>query len=404
MVTDFGDCPPGSLRQNRFMLALWARCIRLVGYRGKGDTEVPTCNHPLRRRYHIIFAVASLLFVLSAAHPARACTAFLQEDLLAGKNYDWNLDDGLLIVNKKGIAKRALLLNPLEKAAEWVSQYGSVTFNQYGREMPNGGMNEAGLIVESLWLNDTRLSEPDERPALTAWAQYQLDNSRTVAEVIATDLKIRISPAMPAPLHYFVADCEGNAAVVEFIGGKMVCHTGEQLPHKLITNDTCDSSLAFLAQHEGFGGSKPIQKGSHHSLDRFVVAADRLKAYRSDGTGPRPIEYAFDTLAAVRQGSATKWSIVYDLKSLEINYKTERCAATRTICLKEFDFGSKTPVRVISINTPHTGVLNPYFMDYEADLNGWLIYYCAKHTPMLSQIPDVLLDLLARYPETTFAK
>ncbi len=59
---------------------------------------------------------------------------------------------------------------------------------------------------------------------------------------------------------------------------------------------------------------------------------------------------------------------------------------------------------MISINTPHAGVLNPYFMDYDADLNSWLIYYCVRHTPMLSLIPDPMLDLLAHYPETTVTK
>lgn len=352
----------------------------------------------------VVVAVLFLLAALPVAQPARACTAFLQADLIAGKNYDWNLDQGLILVNKKGIAKRALLLNPAEKAAEWVSKYGSVSFNQYGREMPNGGMNEAGLVVETLMLPCTQNPGEDDRPAVTAWVQYQLDNSGTIDDVVASDKTIRISQGMPMPIHFFVADAQGQAAVVEFIEGKMVCHTGEQLPHKLITNDTCDQSLAYLAQHSGFGGSQEIRKSSRGSLDRFVIAADRLKAFQPDGSRQAAIEYAFDTLAAVRQGKATKWSIVHDVKNLEIHYKTERCDKIRTVRLKDLDFSPKTPVRMVSINTPHTGVLTPFFMDYDADLNSWLIYYCVKHTPMLSQIPDMLLEVLARYPETTFPK
>ncbi|HSV99606.1 MAG TPA: linear amide C-N hydrolase [Sedimentisphaerales bacterium] len=352
----------------------------------------------------VLMVVVAVLSFLLVTQPAKACTAFLQGDLIAGKNYDWNLDHGLLIVNKKGIAKRALLLNPLEKAAEWLSKYGSVTFNQYGREMPNGGMNEVGLVIETLMLPNTQNPAPDDRPAVTAWVQYQLDNSGTVEEVIASDKAIRISQAMPMPIHFFVADAQGQAAVVEFIEGRMVAHAGEQLPHKLITNDTCESSLAFLAEHKGFGGTKEILKGSHGSLDRFAATADRLKTYRPDGSRQAAIQYAFDTLAAVRQGKATKWSIVHDVKNLEIHYKTERCDQVRTVRLKDLDFNPKTPVRMVSINTLHTGVLTPHFMDYDADLNSWLIYYCVKRTPMLSLIPDMMLDLLARYPETTVAE
>jgi len=136
----------------------------------------------------LLASVVSLIVVLAIAPSARPCTAFLQDGaLLAGKNLDWILDEGLLIVNKKGVSKRAMVLDPTEKTAQWVSRYGSVTFNQYGREMPMGGMNEAGLVVESLWLDNTRNPQPDERPGLISWPQYQLDNCRTVAEVVATD-------------------------------------------------------------------------------------------------------------------------------------------------------------------------------------------------------------------------
>jgi penicillin V acylase-like amidase (Ntn superfamily) len=31
-----------------------------------------------------------------------------------------------------------------------------VTFNQYGRNFPSGGMNEAGLVIELMWLEGSR--------------------------------------------------------------------------------------------------------------------------------------------------------------------------------------------------------------------------------------------------------
>jgi penicillin V acylase-like amidase (Ntn superfamily) len=364
-------------------------------------------KHKISQRSYgrLLAGILFVIAVLAAAPSAPACTAFLQDGvLLAGKNLDWMLDEGLLTVNKKGVSKRAMVLDPQEKTAQWVSQYGSVTFNQYGREMPSGGINEAGLVVESLWLDNTRNPAPDERPGLIAWAQYQLDNCRTVAEVAATDAKIRISPTMPMPLHFFVCDREGGAAVVEFIDGKLVSHTGDKLPYKLITNNTCDESLAYLGQHDGFGGSKPVQHGSRDSLDRFVIAAERLKAFRAADSKQTPVQYAFDTLAAVRQSDATKWTIVYDLKNLEIHYKTDRCADVRTVQLAGLDFSPQTPVRVISINTAHTGVLNPHFVEYDTDVNRWLVYYCLRHTPQTQAIPDPLIEAFARYPDTMQSK
>jgi choloylglycine hydrolase len=359
------------------------------------------CGRFSLRWFRVTLVAVAVFACLLPGASARACTAFLQQGLIAGKNYDWHLDDGLLFVNKRGIAKRALLLDPTEKAAEWTSKYGSVTFNQYGREMPCGGMNEAGLVVETLMLTATRVPAPDERPAVIAWMQYQLDTSATVGEVIASDRVVRLSPAMPMPVHFFVCDRQGEAAVLEFLDGKLVCHTGDRLAHPLITNSTYEESLAHLARHDGFGGTRPIRKGSHHSLDRFVVAADRLKTWRGDLPEQSPIAYAFETLAAVAQGQSTKWSIVYDLNGLEIHYRTQRCPATRNVRLEDLDFAPQTPVRMIAINTSATGVLNRHFVDYDADVNKWLIHYCAQRTELLAQVPAALLDLLARYPETT---
>ena len=36
--------------------------------------------------------------------------------------------------------------------AQWQSKYASVTFNQYGVELPTGGINEKGLVVEIMGL------------------------------------------------------------------------------------------------------------------------------------------------------------------------------------------------------------------------------------------------------------
>jgi choloylglycine hydrolase len=42
------------------------------------------------------------------------------------------------------------LPTPGEKPLTWVATYGSVSFNQNGRELPCGGINEAGLVIEQM--------------------------------------------------------------------------------------------------------------------------------------------------------------------------------------------------------------------------------------------------------------
>ncbi len=69
-------------------------------------------------------------FLLLGALPAAACTTFCLKDasgLVFGRNYDYDFGDAMVLVNPRGVAKTSLLDgNP----ARWVSQFGSVTFNQ----------------------------------------------------------------------------------------------------------------------------------------------------------------------------------------------------------------------------------------------------------------------------------
>src|SRR5512140_604621 len=110
------------------------------------------------------------LLLLLAAPPARPCSAFLLDapsGPVVAKGYDWSDERGLVVINKRGVEKRALVLAPSDTPATWRSRLASLTFNQYGRELPNGGMNEAGLVVEVLILPSTVFSAPDGRPVVT---------------------------------------------------------------------------------------------------------------------------------------------------------------------------------------------------------------------------------------------
>jgi Penicillin V acylase and related amidases len=53
------------------------------------------------------------------------------------------------------------MIQPPEKPIEWISKYGSITFNQSGREFPHGGINEKGLVIEQMWLDEAAYPEMD---------------------------------------------------------------------------------------------------------------------------------------------------------------------------------------------------------------------------------------------------
>lgn len=340
-----------------------------------------------------------VLLLLVATPASRACTClfvFNATTARFARNYDWGLELGVLTVNNRGVAKTAL---SFENPASWVSRYGSVTFNQYGRELPNDGMNEAGLVVAVMWLNASRYPTPDERPSVGSaqWVQYQLDTAATVADVLASDDAIRISPNGGGMVHYLVADAAGNAAVVEWIDGERVVHTGDDLAVKALTNDTYERSLAYLAKQGGVDADKPMP-GSRMSLDRFARAA--VAADRAEAAGDWSDGEAFAALASVAQGDRTKWSIVYDARAKSVRFKTHSSPAVKRLGFAGLDFSTDTPVQVLDISDASPGDAAPQLRDYTTEQNLRNINAAFDATLFLKPWPQAIRKQIAEYPET----
>ena len=346
------------------------------------------------KRLYPVRPLAVLILAALPVPPAGACTTFCLKhgpEAVFGKNYDWSVGDGLVMVNKRGVAKTAAL-PPQEKPASWVSRYGSVTFNQYGREFPNGGMNEAGLVVELMWLDETAYPAADGRPALGCleWIQYQLDNFTTAAEVARNAGRLRISSE--AKVHFLACDKSGGCAAVELIGGKPVVHTGASLPARALTNHSYEDSLRF---RERTRGDAKARQGIG-SLQRFARASARVEEY----AGGDPVRYAFDTLDGVAQGDYTRWSIVYDLRAGRVHWRTRENRRIRSVALSAFNFSCATPVKLLDIGEG-AGDVTRLFANYTPAANRKLVASSVHQTEFLAGMPEQEIAEAARHPETT---
>jgi choloylglycine hydrolase len=325
-----------------------------------------------------------------------ACTTFCLKnkgEVLFGKNYDWMIGDGMIFVNKRGVEKKAMVAGN-EAAARWISKYGSVTFNQYGKDNPSGGMNEAGLVIELMWLEDTEYPKADSRPVVDVleWIQYSLDISGTVEDVVKNAEAVRI--ASPVKLHYLVNDKAGNSATIEFLDGKLVAHTGEKLAVSTLTNDTYEKSLNYSK------ATAPEKAKTESSFDRFTRAAAKTKEFaQKPKTEQEAVNYAFEILSNVAQKNSTQWSIVYDQKRGKIHFRSMQSPIIKSIDTKSFDYSCGNAVKIFDVNSKESGDVTAKFADYTRAANRDLIERSFNGTPFLKIVPSASRDDLAQFSE-----
>jgi penicillin V acylase-like amidase (Ntn superfamily) len=333
-----------------------------------------------------------------------SCTTFCIKDarnLVLGKNFDFYTGVGHVVVNKRNIRKASF--TPFsERSFEWVSKYGSVTFNQMGREFPCGGINEKGLVIELLWLSETGYPSLDERHGMfeSQWIQYQLDNATSVKDVLASDNVVRISKAGSAPVHFLICDAGGNIATLEYLGGKMIFHTGSTLPICALTNDTYAKSENFVNSITDLK-RKYSAPSSSGSLDRFGRTAMMLHEFSNQNA----IDYSFNILNAVSQPELTQWSIVYDIKNMTVHYKTRDNPETRTMKLADFDFACNSPSLYSDIGNTMVNNHLP-FQPYSYERNREIIYNALDALSTLPEFKPLLpsekeKESMTHYPAST---
>jgi choloylglycine hydrolase len=352
------------------------------------------------RRIVSVVALSSLALLVLGFAPAGAdaCTGLFvggHDGRLMAFSYDWPVPGGRLMVNPNGLVKTALVKDGLNPAS-WTARFGSVTFNQYGREFPNGGMNRAGLAMHALWLDGSSYPASDG-PAIDAlqWIQYCLDSFKTVGEVAQSASTMAISS--PASLHFFACDADGSCAVIEFLDGAPVIRAGEELPLPLLTNSTYASSIAALDRSLGYGGAV-APSDQNESLERFVRSATRLNTIRRDDPA-EPLERAFAMLGEVGTGDDNQWRIVYDLRAKVIHFtvrgKTERARLGLTAldfqchegAVKTFDLAGFIP-----------GDVAPALKPYRPEDNLELVRSSIARTEFLQPFPEERLLGMAAYP------
>jgi len=351
-----------------------------------------------------------------------SCSTFMLHhgsELIAGHNLDESAHiPGTAIINKRNVFKKGTTWKELSSSEketsskpEWVSKYGSVSFNPLGRDFPDGGMNEKGLIIWEMTLRNTRFTENENLPKLfmMQWMQYQLDNHTSVNQVIKSASEIMLDGWT---WHFFTADRNADCASIEFINGKLIVHTGAKMPVPALCNTLYSRELEELKSYKGFGGRKQITM-KKRTEERFVHAAEMIKKYDPVENG-KIVPYGFDILKQLNVGG-NQWSIIVDMKNLHVYINSAPNRRIRHFSLNSFDLSCDSPVKIIDIHADLEGDITKNFIDYTLDFN-------RKHVKkgidtfimmdrdfgdlLISQgiTAEILIDRLAKYPESTGCK
>ncbi len=272
---------------------------------------------------------------------------------------------GMVFVNKRGVFKLGRTWSELTTARwenpsnySWVSRYGSVTFNAFGRDFPDGGMNEAGLFI---W----EMNEDPEYPTGTGkpkldqmnWMQYVLDNFATAEQAVQSASDIEISGW---GWHFFVGDASGNCAAITFVDGKAVVNSGKSMRVPALFNTPYEREMEVASYYNGFGGQYEVDM-TDPQVPRFVKTATLINKYKASED---IVDYGFGMLDSIAVFDKPEWSILFNVRSNEVYYRTRINPGIKKLALDKLDFTNTESAQILDMDAEVDGEVEEELHSY----------------------------------------
>jgi penicillin V acylase-like amidase (Ntn superfamily) len=308
--------------------------------------------------------VAAFVLTGTVAPQAPACSRIVYlgdgGEVITARSMDWSVDVGTnLWILPRGMHRTG---EAGPHSLQWTSKYGSVVATGY-EVSTTDGMNEKGLDANLLWLVESEYPTftQNGKPglAISAWAQYVLDNFSTVDEAVAA-LELEpftiVTAQVPgqdrlATVHLSLSDPTGDSAIIEYIQGKQVIHHDRK--YQVMTNSPAyDKQLALDAYWKQIGGTVMLP-GTNRAADRFARASFYVGAIPKSGDPDTLIASMFGVIrnVSVPYGittenepniSSTRWRTVADQKRMLYFFESALTPNTFWVNFKDVDFSAET--------------------------------------------------------------
>ncbi len=320
----------------------------------------------------LLCALGFIVMMAATTRTGFACTraVYFGKDgqTVTGRTMDWLEDmQTNLWIFPRGM-ERGADMGP--KALRWTSKYGSVIASGYESGTADG-MNEKGLVVNMLYLAESKYPPEDDRPTLVtgAWAQYVLDNFATVGEAVEELLQDKfrvITVAAPngskGTVHFAISDSSGDSAIIEYINGLPVIHHGRE--YQVLTNSPVyDEQQALYAYWKQIGGTVMLP-GTNRAADRFARASFYINAAAQSADPREAVAAVFSVMrnASVPRGistpaqpniSSTIWRTVADQKNRIYFFEDTASPGVLWMKLNAINFQPGSGARKLAVHGHH---------------------------------------------------
>ena len=294
-------------------------------------------------------------------------------NVITARSMDWKEDiDPNLWIFPRGLARNGEV-GP--NSIKWTSKYGSIVATAWDIATADG-MNEKGLVANVLWLVESEYPKfnrngGEKGLAISAWAQYVLDNFATVDEAVTAMKKesfVIVSDFIKGTdkfttLHLSISDASGDNAIFEYINGKLEIHHNPE--YQVMTNSPIfQDQLALNAYWKGIPGTAMLP-GTNRAADRFVRASYYIHAIPQTDNTRVAVASVFSVIrnCSVPYGissekepniSSTRWRSVADQKNKVYFFETALTPNTFWVNIKDVDFNKEKQSKKLDLSNYKT--------------------------------------------------
>jgi len=173
------------------------------------------------------------------------------------------------------------------------------------------GMNEKGLSIAVLWLEETRFPKKalgENAIQSTRLVSYLLGMCQDVDEVKKSFETIKVwgefihALEMPSSVHLSCADRMGRSLVIEFLEERIMIHDNE---YRVLTNDPSFLKMSFFCKE---------QRAQSDSIRRFINASNFVKSkiYQTQSDSVQAVQSFFKPMW---NPPYTQWYFIKDLQN-----------------------------------------------------------------------------------------